>query len=50
VIPNTTLPEIGEQNVREIAMYSYRIMNELIGDTIYIHGVFHKRRQFDLQR
>jgi plasmid stabilization system protein ParE len=47
------VPEIGEQNVREIAVYSYRIMYELIGDTIYIHGVFHKRRQFkpeDLQR
>ncbi|MDO9047098.1 MAG: type II toxin-antitoxin system RelE/ParE family toxin [Methylobacter sp.] len=45
--------EIGEQSVREIAMYSYRIMYELIGDTIYIHGIFHKRRHFkpeDLQR
>lgn len=47
------VPEIGEQNMREIAMYSYRIMYELIGDTIYIHGIFHKRRHFkqeDLQR
>ncbi len=45
--------EIGEENVREIAMYSYRIMYELMQDTIYIHGVFHKRRHFkpeDLQR
>ncbi len=34
-------------------MYSYRIMYELTGDTIYIHGVVHKRRHFqpeDLQR
>jgi len=47
------VPEIGEQNVREIVMYSYRIMYELIGDTLYIHGIFHKRRHFkpeDLQR
>ena len=45
--------EIGEENVREIAMYSYRIMYELMPNTIYIHGVFHKRRHFkpeDLQR
>ncbi len=47
------VPEIGEDAVREIGMYSYRIMYELIGDTIYIHGVVHKRRHFqpeDLQR
>lgn len=47
------VPEIGEENVREIGMYSYRIMYELIEDTIYIHGVIHKRRHFkpeDLQR
>lgn len=47
------VPEIGEDTVREIGMYSYRIMYELIGDTIYIHGVVHKRRHFqpeDLQR
>ena len=40
------VPEIGEDAVREIGMYSYRIMYELIGDTIYIHGVVHKRRIF----
>jgi hypothetical protein len=49
----TTL-EIGEENVREIALlYSYRIMYERIDGTIYIHGVFHRRRDFkpeDLQR
>jgi toxin ParE1/3/4 len=27
------VPEIGEENVREISMYSYRIMYELIEDT-----------------
>ncbi|MDQ1362234.1 MAG: toxin ParE1/3/4 [Pseudomonadota bacterium] len=47
------VPEIGEENVREISMYSYRIMYELSGDTLYIHGVIHKRRHFkpdELQR
>ncbi|MBK8972812.1 MAG: type II toxin-antitoxin system RelE/ParE family toxin [Hahellaceae bacterium] len=47
------VPEIGEDTMREIGMYSYRIMYELIGETIYIHGVVHKRRHFqpeDLQR
>jgi len=47
------VPEIGEANVREISMYSYRIIYEIIGDTLYIHGVIHKRRDFkpeDLQK
>lgn len=47
------VPEIGEENVREIGLYSYRIMYELIGETLYIHGVIHKRRHFkagDLRR
>ena len=47
------VPEIGEDAVREIGMYSYRIMYELIGDTVYIHGVVHKLRHFqpeDLQK
>ena len=47
------VPEIAEPNVREIGMYSYRILYEIIGDTLYIHGIVHKRRDFkpeDLQR
>lgn len=40
------VPEIGEPNVREISMYSYRIMYEVIEDTLYIHGVIHMRRNF----
>jgi len=47
------VPEIGEETVREIGLYSYRIMYELIGETVYIHGVIHRRRHFkpeDLQR
>jgi hypothetical protein len=37
-------PEIGEEKVRELGMYSYRIMYEQIGETIYIRGVSHRRR------
>jgi toxin ParE1/3/4 len=40
------VPEIGEEDVREIGMYSYRIIYELRPDTIYVHGVIHKRRHF----
>ncbi|MBI2802487.1 MAG: type II toxin-antitoxin system RelE/ParE family toxin [Gammaproteobacteria bacterium] len=38
--------EIGEENVREIGMYSYRIMYEVATNTIVIHGGIHKRRHF----
>jgi toxin ParE1/3/4 len=47
------VPEIGEEHVREIGMYSYRIMYEVMTDTLIIHGVIHQRRHFkpnDLQR
>lgn len=40
------VPEIGEENVRELGMYSYRVIYELLEDIIYIHGVIHKRRHF----
>lgn len=40
------VPEIGEETVREIGMYSYRIIYELRADTLYVHGVIHKRRDF----
>lgn len=47
------LPEIGEDNIREISLYSYRILYEVTPDTIYIHAVVHMRRDFkaeDLHR
>ncbi len=45
--------EIGEENLREISLYSYRILYEVMPDAIYIHGVTHMRRNFkadDLER
>jgi toxin ParE1/3/4 len=38
--------EIGEDNLREISLYSYRILYETMPDAIYIHGVTHMRRNF----
>ncbi len=46
-------PEIGEDNIREISLYSYRILYEVTPETIYVHGVVHMRRNFkaeDLDR
>jgi len=40
------VPEIIEGNIREIGMYSYRIMYEITDETIFIHGVIHRRRNF----
>jgi toxin ParE1/3/4 len=49
------VPDITEkvEGVREIALYSCRVLYELIGETVYIHGVILRRRDFkpeDIQR
>jgi toxin ParE1/3/4 len=41
-----SVAEIGEEPVRELAIYSYRIIYEVTPNIIYIHGVIHKRRDF----
>lgn len=40
------VPQIGVETIREVSLYSYRIMYEIMTDTIYIHGIFHKRQNF----
>jgi plasmid stabilization system protein ParE len=48
-----SVAEIGEEPVRELSIYSYRIIYEVTPEFIYIHGVIHKRRDFkaeDLER
>lgn len=40
------VPEIGEDSLREISLYSYRILYEATPDVIYVHGVIHMRRNF----
>lgn len=39
-----TVPEIGDENVRELPLYSYRIIYEIIADQVYVLAVAHKRR------
>lgn len=38
------VPEIGEEHVRELSLYSYRILYEIHGSDINILTVIHKRR------
>ena len=41
------VPELNEDSVRELSLYSYRILYEIQPDQIHILAVIHKRR--DLQ-
>ena len=40
------VPEIDDENVREIFAYSYRILYEIKSEKIYIIGIIHGRRDF----
>ncbi|MFH1975164.1 MAG: type II toxin-antitoxin system RelE/ParE family toxin [Pseudomonadota bacterium] len=40
------VPEIDDENVREIFAYSYRILYEIKSDKVYIIGIVHGRRDF----
>jgi plasmid stabilization system protein ParE len=39
------VPEIGDDNVRELALYTYRIIYEINAADTYILAVAHKRRE-----
>jgi len=39
------VPEIGDENVRELSLYTYRIIYEIGGPDIHILAVAHKRRE-----
>lgn len=41
--------EVGDSNVRELSVYAYRIIYELVGRDIYILAVVHKRRDLDVK-
>jgi toxin ParE1/3/4 len=48
-----SVPEIGEEDVREINLYSYRIIYEVMPNIIYVHNIIHMHRNFkpeDLDR
>jgi plasmid stabilization system protein ParE len=40
------VPEIDDENVREIFAYSYRILYEIKSEKIYVIGIIHGRRDF----
>ena len=43
-------PEIGEENVKELSLYSYRIIYEIkTNDLIEVLAVIHKRRDFTVE-
>ena len=37
------VPEIDDENIREIFMYSYRILYEIKSDIVYVIGIHGKR-------
>ena len=40
------VPEINDPDIREIFIYSYRMMYQITPDNIYILGVIHGKRDF----
>ena len=40
------VPEIGNPDIRELSLYSYRILYQIDGPNLYILAVIHKRREF----
>ena len=40
------VPEIGNEDVRELSLYSYRIIYELRGQHSFVLAVIHRRRDF----
>ena len=40
------VPEINETDIREIFIYSYRLMYQITAKDIYILGVIHGKRDF----
>ena len=38
--------EIGDENVKELSLYSYRIIYEIRSEDVFILAVVHKRRDF----
>ena len=39
------VPEVGDDSVRELSLYTYRILYEINGQDIYILAVAHKRQE-----
>ena len=47
------VPEVGDENVRELSIYSYRIIYEIKEQNVFVLAVVHKRQNFmagDIER
>jgi addiction module RelE/StbE family toxin len=40
------VPEIGDDNVRELVIYSYRLIYEVVPDNVQILAIIHGKRNF----
>ncbi|KAA1189551.1 type II toxin-antitoxin system RelE/ParE family toxin [Pseudohalioglobus sediminis] len=40
------VPEINDKDIRELQLYSYRILYEIRGNQIHVLAIAHKRRDF----
>jgi len=43
------VPEVGDDKVRELPLYSYRILYEIMNQNIVILALVHKRRNFKVK-
>ena len=43
------VPELNDERVRELAIYSYRIIYEIKKQSIFVLAVVHKRRDFQME-
>ena len=41
------VPELQDENIREVFVYSYRIVYELVTDTVQINAIIHGRRDLE---
>jgi toxin ParE1/3/4 len=39
------VPELGDDNIRELLPYSYRVIYEIKGEVVVVLAVIHKRRE-----
>ncbi len=39
------VPELGNEDIQELSLYSYRILYEIKGQDIFVLAVIHKRRE-----
>jgi toxin ParE1/3/4 len=43
------LPELGNEAIRELSLYSYRILYEIKAPDVIVLAVIHKRRDFQTE-